>query len=253
VNDSGTPGWYPDPHRRFEFRYYNGERWTADVSVHGQRMIDSGDALPGQASWASTQPAWGPTPHRPGRGAAVASFITAISGVVIGWIPFLFVVGAAAAVVGFFLGIVGIRAARLNDGHGRGFAVAGLVLAPIAIAVCVGGFFFTRLVLHEVDRYNNPGNHTTQFADTCSADGSSVTFTGSITNNETTTHDYQLTIEYSVNGSVVQTDNLAVKNVAAGSTKPWTALDHVEKADTGTLTCRVSAVHGPLPFGVANP
>jgi hypothetical protein len=213
VNDSGTPGWYPDPHRRFEFRYYNGERWTADVSVHGQRMIDSGDALPGQASWASTQPAWGPTPHRPGRGAAVASFITAISGVVIGWIPFLFVVGAAAAVVGFF----------------------------------------TRLVLHEVDRYNNPGNHTTQFADTCSADGSSVTFTGSITNNETTTHDYQLTIEYSVNGSVVQTDNLAVKNVAAGSTKPWTALDHVEKADTGTLTCRVSAVHGPLPFGVANP
>ena len=36
-----TAGWYPDPMHRFEFRYFNGERWTADVSRQRVRYIDS--------------------------------------------------------------------------------------------------------------------------------------------------------------------------------------------------------------------
>ncbi|MBK9972846.1 MAG: DUF2510 domain-containing protein [Acidimicrobiaceae bacterium] len=37
---SAPAGWHPDPTGRFEFRYYNGQRWTADVSLNGQRFID---------------------------------------------------------------------------------------------------------------------------------------------------------------------------------------------------------------------
>ena len=42
-----TPNWYPDPTGRFEYRFYNGQQWTADVSVNGHRSVDPfGTAMP---------------------------------------------------------------------------------------------------------------------------------------------------------------------------------------------------------------
>jgi hypothetical protein len=41
-----TPGasykadWYPDPTKRFEFRYWDGSQWTNDVSSHGRTYQD---------------------------------------------------------------------------------------------------------------------------------------------------------------------------------------------------------------------
>jgi hypothetical protein len=34
------PGWHPDPHGRFEFRYWDGSRWTANASRNGQQFTD---------------------------------------------------------------------------------------------------------------------------------------------------------------------------------------------------------------------
>ena len=33
-------GWYPDPLGRFDHRWYDGARWTADVSLDGVRRVD---------------------------------------------------------------------------------------------------------------------------------------------------------------------------------------------------------------------
>ena len=77
----------------------------------------------------------------------------------LGWVPFVFVLAAGAAVAAIVFGFLGLKAARRNDGYGRGFAVTGLVLSPFALAVCVGGFFFTRAVVREFRDFIEPGPH----------------------------------------------------------------------------------------------
>jgi uncharacterized protein YxjI len=41
-----APGWYPDPAGRHEYRYWNGWRWTDDVSSHGRQSVDTPPAGP---------------------------------------------------------------------------------------------------------------------------------------------------------------------------------------------------------------
>jgi Protein of unknown function (DUF2510) len=37
---NAVPAWYPDPSARYQLRYWDGFRWTPDVSVNGQHFID---------------------------------------------------------------------------------------------------------------------------------------------------------------------------------------------------------------------
>ena len=46
LRSPASAGWFPDPLRRFEFRYFNGERWTDDVSADGTRFVDPGPFTP---------------------------------------------------------------------------------------------------------------------------------------------------------------------------------------------------------------
>src|SRR5437763_14149169 len=86
------PDWYPDPTHRFEYRYHNGLMWTGDVSVDGKRFLD-----PLQQS---------APPRRTGRpgGKAMAAFVLALGSLLLGWVPFLCVLGAAAAVLAITFG-----------------------------------------------------------------------------------------------------------------------------------------------------
>ena len=49
------PNWYPDPMKRFEYRYWDGARWTDNVSTGGQQSRDHigganlGQVQPGKA------------------------------------------------------------------------------------------------------------------------------------------------------------------------------------------------------------
>ncbi|MEO5723199.1 MAG: DUF4190 domain-containing protein [Ilumatobacteraceae bacterium] len=259
MSDTGTPGWYPDPFRRFEFRYYNGQRWTADVSMHGQRMVDSGEPAAGgpqtwpvaQQPWTSTsQQPWTPSDSRPHRrGLAIASFVLAVTGVVVGWVPFVFAVAAAGAVAAVIFGVIGLRHARQNNGAGRGFATAGLVIAPVALVVCFGGFLFTRSLIHALNRYDNPGRYTLVPHQPCSVDGNVVTFDGTITNDETDDRRYEVKVAYRIGGSVVATEVVKIDTVTPGTTRPWSTRQTVSGASKG-VTCAVDRVKGPAPYGV---
>ena len=71
--------------------------------------------------------------------------------------PLVFGAAAVAAVVGFGLGIAALRQARRQDGYGRDLAAWAVALSIAAVPICVAGFFFTRYVVHEIDRYDDPG------------------------------------------------------------------------------------------------
>jgi hypothetical protein len=43
-------GWYPDPYRRHEHRYFDGTSWTEHVSDQGVQSIDKPDLFPGPPS-----------------------------------------------------------------------------------------------------------------------------------------------------------------------------------------------------------
>ena len=145
---------------------------------------------------------------------AIAAFVTGAAAVVLGWVPFVFVLA----------GLLGNhrdhlrhpRSAHLTTPRwipDRGFAVAGLVLAPIALIVCVAGFFFTKTVVHEIRDFIEPGPHEVVI-DTCTADGGRATVHGTIRNIDTLAHDYRIVVEVD-NGSSTANVTVPVPEVAA--------------------------------------
>ncbi len=237
TNRATPPGWYNDPQQRFEYRYFNGVQWTSDVSVDGQRYVDT------------PVEQFVPAPGAPRRSRAVAvtSFVTGISAVVLGWVPFVFVVAACAAIAAIVFGVLGLKAARRQDGYGRGFAVAGLVLAPCALAVCVGGFFFTRAVVRELRDFVDPGPHTLFVEQPCTIADGRATLHGTIRNLDDRNHDYRLIVEFQNPSDDKKLATIAVRDVSPGDTVDWSS----SAAIAGTsVTCRVTDVFGPAPFDI---
>lgn len=243
MNDRGDAGWYPDPYRRFEYRYFNGQRWTNDVAANGRRLIDSGEAM----SLPPTHLAWQGGPFEtPGRGMAVASFVLAVAAVLIGWVPYVFVLAAAAVILAVVFGTIGLRRAHERSGAGRGFATAGLILSGVAACVCVGGFFFTTWLQRQIERYDDPGEHTVEEG-RCDVTDGTVSFSGTITNLESGTRSYELTLTFATGGRAERARRVDVDGVAAGATAAWAT---TEQLDAATVSCSVAKVHGPSPLGI---
>ena len=172
---------------------------------------------------------------------AVTSMVTGIAGVALGWVPFVFVLAACSAVVAIVFGVLGLKAARANDGYGRDFAIAGLALAPFALAACVGGFFFTRAVVHEFRDFVEPGPHELFVDQPCKIAGGVATLTGRIHNLDDRSHDYRIVVKFA------STDDSAsstafVDNVAAGKTASWSASADISGS---SISCSVTDVSGP--------
>jgi hypothetical protein len=240
-------GWHPDPTGRYEFRYFNGHQWTADVSVHGQRFIDGG----GPPTW---QPGWGPEPpstSRRTRGTAVAAFVVGLISLLLAWIPFVFVLGGAGAITAFVLGIIGVQRATRNEGHGRGYAVAGIVLSVLALGVCVAGFFFTRFVLREVNAYLDPGPHGEPRITTCFMSAETgLHMQGTILNLDGKAHRYEISMEYRFSDASTESEVISVPSVPSGGTGEFTS--HLTVVKAGSVTCKVTSVYGPAPFGASS-
>lgn len=231
MSDSLSSGWFPDPTGRYEYRYFNGAGWTADVSVHGQRYIDP---LPQHA----------PGAKPPGRGFAVASFVVSIGSLLAAWLPFFFVAGLIGAITALVFGFLGLRNSRRNDGHGKGFAITGVILSVLALGLCVVGFIFTRDVLREIDRYDNPGPHATQVS-SCTTTSFGAEMRGTITNLDTTTHEYNISVAFTSSGGDTY-ENVRVTDVAPNATVAFSST--AAFLTTGSITCRIDAVYGPEPF-----
>lgn len=227
------PGWYADPRGRFEYRYHNGEQWTSDVAVNGRRFVDA--PVPPQH----------PTAPRPPRGMAIAAFITGLSSVLVGWVPFIFVLAAASAVLAIIFGMVALNTSRHHEGYGRSFAVAGLVLAPIGLAVCVGGFFFTKYVLDEISDFVEPGPHELVIDEPCAVTAGQATLGGSIHNLDDREHDYRIVVEFTSTSDDSDLSTVAVRHVSPDQIARWSASRLI---DGTSVECRVTDVYGPLPF-----
>jgi len=87
-----------------------------------------------------TYPPGAPYPYQVSSGSngvAIAAFVVGVIAIVLSWIPVLDIVLAAPAVI---LGGLGLSRANRNQGTGKGFAIAGLVLGAIAIVVTLAVF-----------------------------------------------------------------------------------------------------------------
>jgi hypothetical protein len=54
--DGYRAGWYPDPLGRFDHRWYDGTRWTADVSLDGVRRVDPAGIAHGAGTESADRP-----------------------------------------------------------------------------------------------------------------------------------------------------------------------------------------------------
>jgi hypothetical protein len=240
---------------RYEYRYYNGERWTADVSVHGQRFVDPLDGAAAPAASFGPRPGWAPTapvPARPGRGFAIAAFIIGLLSFVTGWVPFVFALAAVGALTAIVFGILALGRVRSGTGEGRGFAVTGIVLSVAAFGSAFIGFQLTRKVVDSFDEFIAVGEHTTTVT-RCSVDGTIIDFRGTITNEDDRPHAYMVTVTYLLGRTVVDSDLLNVDTVEPGETATFEGTGIADDATPGQVpTCRIDTVTGPLPFAPDN-
>lgn len=247
MQSAHVPGWYPDPTDRFEYRYHNGVEWTGDVSDDGRRFLDPLDR---------TGPGGGPPPYVPSteqrNGIAVAALVLGIVALILGWLPFVFVLGGLAAVLAIVFAAVGLRRARAR-GVGRAMSIAGLVLGIVGIGATVIGAFVTSAFVDAFDRYDHPAEHSVDVT-RCEFDAAASPpawfASGTLTNRSDDEADFSLDVDFVRTGTdnVQRTIELELDDVAPGATVTFEAVWPSTLHDGG-LDCLVD-VHGPLPFGI---
>jgi|GEM_PF-1385231 Protein of unknown function (DUF2510). len=63
--EESPAGWHPDPMSRYEFRYWDGARWTEHVSRGGQTAVDPIEAAPAAADTIEATPVTADTTASP--------------------------------------------------------------------------------------------------------------------------------------------------------------------------------------------
>lgn len=236
MEPSTTPGWYPDPAGRYEFRYHNGVRWTGDVSVDGQRYVEPESNVGPPAG----QPVGRPplTSQTGGRGGAITALVLGIVGASLAWLPFVFVVGAVAALVGLVFGTIAIR----RHSNGRKMAVWGTVLSVLALPLCIVGYAFTRVVMDELE---DPGAHIVHITRCESRSG--FLAEGTIDNLSDVNRYYEVTVSFRVDGTEVRSTTVNVDDVDDGDSAAFRAEAAAPVGVGGDVECVVSSVKNNLP------
>jgi Protein of unknown function (DUF2510) len=237
-----SPGWFPDPLGRFEYRYFNGREWTADVSRGGQVAVDPNGARPTPAPAIHTE---APAPT-PGRGFAVAALVTGIGALLTAWVPIVVVVGFALAVLAVVFGAIARRRAAAA-GAPRSMSTTGLVLGIVGLLLVPVGVVLSVVVMREVVAYIEPGPHSITSDGPCSIEAGTVIFTGTITNLDDRDRGYTIVVRVRLDDRGSELRNVEVDDVAPGSTAPWRM---VSLTTADTATCVIDQVYGPLPFGL---
>ena len=237
MDPSYAPGWYPDPARRFEFRYHNGQRWTADVSNHGQRYVDP--------NWAGVAAPYSIGGYQPGpsRAMAITAFVVGLASLLVAWVPFVFVLGAAGAIVGVVFGVLALRRISAGTATGKSLAVWGLVLSVLAAPLCVVGFVFSREVLRQLDELTDPGPYTIEIT-VCEVSDGLARAVGEVANLDTTSHDYTIVVAFTDGTSVLGRDTTRITDVSPNEVEVFDAEAFVGDEQ---IECVIDSVDGFLP------
>jgi hypothetical protein len=231
--------WYPDPTGRFEYRYYNGAAWTADVSRGGFRYVD-----PLVTASAATDASKASAPAHHDRLAATA-MILGIVALSLAWVPFLFAVGAVAAVLAVAFGVVARRRVPADT---RGFAGVGIITGVAGLLLVALGVWTTTRVVNVIDDYENPPPHRATIT-RCAVTGGMLGVAGTIENLGDETSDFRVAVEIPL-GLIQQQERVfEVDDVAPGEVATFrTEVPTSQLADDAE--CVITDVTGPLPFGV---
>jgi hypothetical protein len=229
-------GWFPDPHGRHEYRWFNGHAWTADVADEGRRMVDPHGAAPLRR---------GDRP-RTGNGIAVAAITCGLIALIFAWMPLFVVIGIVLGVLAVVFGIRGRRRAR-EGGPGEGMALTGIVSGSVALALSVVGIVFTVSFIREFVDFMEPGPFDAHIV-SCTVGPGAVDVEASLTNRSEEQRGY------TVYGVVSQPDGIpdlvaTLSDVAPGGTEQVTMHHTARSADPGRCEVRL-VVQGPTPYGL---
>jgi hypothetical protein len=247
ANDSGvTPGWYADPLRRFELRWFNGADWTADVANGEHRFVDP----QGMQVHPVTDRTTGSTGDSVGNrtnSAASAAMALGIVAVAISWLPFVVVLGFVAAVLAIGFGTVGLRRAGAT-GDGRGRAIAGIATGASAIVAATIGVALSIIVLDAYNDYVEAAPNEVAITE-CTLAGARATARGTIENLGADTTDFSVLVAFVRVGTDNEhaTARATLDDVAPGERRTFEVQRQVE---LDAVDCLVIDVNGPLPFGV---
>ncbi|MEM1335633.1 MAG: hypothetical protein AAGG08_19485 [Actinomycetota bacterium] len=240
--DEPGRGWWPDPWQRHEHRFHNGVGWTADVADGGSRFVDPPD--PGSPPPPRTTVAT--SPNAGSRIATVAAAL-GVASIAVGWLPFVVVVGALAAVVALVLGAIARRRAPV-DSVGRRRSSIALVTGGLGLVAVATGAVFTVALVRAVDRFERPGDHAVSAID-CDDDGEAWTASGTIINLDDETRSYLVSVEFRRAG----TDNARIRSrLQVTDVGPGESGSFSLRRDVGLdqVDCVVTRVDGPAPFGI---
>lgn len=232
-----TASWQPDPTGRHEFRWFNGQGYTADVATAGVRSIDP---LP--------VPAPGARPPGPSRGMAVTSLVNGLVALTLCWMPFLVVFGVLAGFVAVGTGLVAMRRIGQGTAGGPRAALGGAAFGIVALFASSIGLANTRSLVRDIERYADVGAFTIDIAD-CRLDGTTAVATGTIVNDSPAlTRTYVVRVSFSEGRDELAVVRTELEDVAAGDTAAFTVTSFVGTIDASRLDCAVESVSGPLPF-----
>ena len=172
--------------------------------------------------------------------AGLAAGVVAIS---IGWVPFLCVLGAAAGAVAV---VLGVRARRWAPTAGDGGAA--VATGSVGLALAVVGVVASVVLVREVTRFEDPGEHVAELS-SCRRDGGATVASGTIRNLEGSSRDYVVEVRFSEAGpaSLPRTGSVRVDDVPAGGSSDFRVEQPLAYRE---LDCAVVEVTGPPPFGL---
>jgi hypothetical protein len=253
VSDDRTAiaGWHHDPTGRYEYRYFNGRAWTADVSADGTRFVDHD----GIRAIGTNQPSLPPGYRLPPAGAptrtmAVLATVFGAFGVATAWLPFLVVLGLGAAITALVLGPMALKRVKEGRALGRAFAIAGIVFGVISLPLSVVGFVLTGRTVNEFNEYVDPGPNEVEVG-RCEVVDDRIVIEGILRNLDDRTRNYEVVIRVVLDDEST-TANARLGDVAAGEVRSWDTFEFVPDSSSSPnpeVTCNLFAVYGDFPFG----
>lgn len=228
-----APGWRPDPSGRHDFRWFNGDVFTADVADDGTRGFDP-DLTPS------------PSVERgSGRAAALTSLTLAVVAVTISWMPFLVVLGVAAALSAIVLGILAAARLQPGPGSGRRIAAAGITCAVVALGLSGIGVSSSRSVLDQLRSTREPGEHVVRVVGCVVDTEGRAVATGEIRNSDESPRSYVITVAFGDATRDFADRSARVPVVDPGETARFEVTTSAGRTPGDELTCRIDQVSSP--------